>query len=62
MTKKHFDALAKQLALVRPDGTSETRYNQWLCCVIAVVQACRVHNPAFSAERFRKACEEVCNA
>ena len=56
MTKKHFSHLAKQLALVRPDRASAIQYDQWLCCVTAVVQVCRVHNPAFSAERFREAC------
>ena len=59
MTKKHFNALAEQLASVRPvyrPGVNGEAYAVWIQCVDAVRRACAETNPAFNAARFEAAC------
>jgi hypothetical protein len=59
MSKKHFIALAKALASVRPLDTSETPARlQWDRCCSGVADVCQIENGLFDRRRFLKACEE----
>jgi hypothetical protein len=61
MTKKHFNALAEQLAAVRPansiaNDTELACWVTWMDSVLAIARACAGHNPAFDTKRFVAAC------
>ena len=59
MTKKHFIALAKALASMRPlevEGTPDLL--KWVCCCSGVADVCESANKLFDRKRFLKACEE----
>lgn len=66
MTRKHFEALAEELAAIRPRHSDSRRFGedhitqlaQWQRCVLAVGNACGRSNGAFDRARF----EEACNA
>jgi len=55
VTKKHFDALALELAWVRP--VKSGRYFGWRAAVEAVATVCQKSSLAFDRERFIDACE-----
>ena len=54
MTRKHFRALANELANSKPE-TFEALVG-WKCAVQAVMRACRADNPGFNESRFLRAC------
>lgn len=56
MTKKHFKRFAAVLALSRPDGLGDPRWQQWVADVEVVADVCAEFNPNFDHKRFREAC------
>lgn len=61
MSRKHFEALANNLAAVRPGhptlvDTESPEYNAWLLSVRAVADACGESNARFDRSRFIDAC------
>ncbi len=69
MTRKHFKALAKALAAVRPSGihpdvdhllNRDARLinGQWLMERNAIANVCQFFSPQFDRERFIEACNE----
>ena len=67
MSKKHYQALAKALAEVRPEvpkGLTESvpvivvGFARWQKSVDAVANVCKAFNPAFDYDIFFKACME----
>ena len=66
MSKKHFNALAQNLANTRPSKywTSQTNnvldsieYAQWSRDVVAVAQVCLESSKSFDYQRFTEACK-----
>ena len=58
MTKKHFVALAKAFASVKPDPyLGAGIWSQWKRDVSVVSSACAEQNTRFDRTRFLKACE-----
>jgi len=60
MTKKHFEALADELASVRPPQRTSRKneFSMWSACVAAVADVCRSHNGHFDREKFVAACSD----
>lgn len=56
MSKRHFNAIARQLANVRPEDESGCAYIQWLHDIKAVASVCSDANNRFDHHRFIDAC------
>lgn len=62
MTRKHFNKLASDLALIRPSNTgrlhsvARERFVMWTESVNAVIESCRYFNIRFDVDKFREAC------
>ena len=57
MTRKHFAALAADLAATRPDQVTEpAAYLCWIETVQRITTTCADSNPRFSRSTFRAAC------
>lgn len=54
MTKKHFQALAEQLAIQRPPSNCNERMRQWENDAYTVGIVCERFNPRFDRIRFNK--------
>jgi hypothetical protein len=55
MTRKHFEALAYNLRMERPDRTAAAEYSAWGRSVVAVADVCIAFNGAFDRGRFYRA-------
>jgi hypothetical protein len=56
MTKKDFNELSQQLAIVKPDTDHGVVYAKWSECVYAVMLACKSTSANFDRGRFLTAC------
>ncbi len=56
MSRKHFAALAAELANVKPDPSDTVARVQWMRTVRAVGNACYAANGRFDRDRFERAC------
>jgi hypothetical protein len=57
MTRKHFNALARELLQVRPPADArDTVKAQWFFDVQAVARVCATANTGFERQRFYTAC------
>lgn len=54
-TQRHFQKLAYELMLVRPDHDLFA-FGTWTAATVAVANACAQSNPSFNRDRFYRAC------
>jgi len=57
MTRKDFEALACALAYTRPHRDNVALHAQWEAAVVAIGDACALHNPRFDRSKFYDATE-----
>ena len=57
LTRKHFNELAQNLSLEKPEGSDKTLVMKtWVRSCLAVAGVCRNSNPNFDKHRFLKTC------
>jgi hypothetical protein len=56
VTKKDFNELAQQLAIVKPSDKDSIAFAQWCKCVYSVMLACKATSANFDRGRFLTAC------